>query len=608
MSAPATSAPVAAAAPVAAPAAAAAVPNGNAPRPAQTPSLFVGDLHPDVNENMIYETFSRVSNVQSVKIPRDLHTRRSLGYAYVNFASPQDAEVALETLNHTDIKDRPCRIMWCQRDPALRRTGVGNVFVKNLSAKIDNKVLYDVFSRYGNILSCKVVSDERGGSKGYAYVHFQLPEHADAAIAGKDGQLLDPTQPESEDNRVLVVQAFKRKGERPSNTFTNVYFRNLPQEFTEQQFRELVSKCGDVNSVYFPVDDATGKCQGYGFANYADAKDAKHAIESYHDTEVSGSKLFVTRAKNKRELAEERRAEQSRRQQERVKRFEFLNVFVKNLDEGIDDDKLKAAFAPFGKITSAKVMVDQNTGVSKGFGFVCFDSPEEAQRAITDMNGKMLGSKPIYVALHQTRERRKQYLEIVFAQRAKVPAPYGMPPMFAAPPNMPGAPYYQMRPAGFPPAGPPFAMAPQMRGAPRQPRMVNNAYATQFPRRRAPQPRPQHPQAVAGAPTGQKKIMSDAVNMRTDGHDGMPEANAPYHLAQEGLTQMDTAQRKQYIGERLYPLVHQMQPALAGKITGMLLQMDADTLMRMIDSPSDLGESIQAAVSVLEEAKYQTEA
>ncbi len=86
-----------------------------------------------------------------------------------------------------------------------------------------------------------------------------------------------------------------------------------------------------------------------------------------------------------------------------------MNLYVKNLEDNVDDDKLRAEFAPFGTITSCKVMRDDK-GNSKGFGFVCYSTPEEATRSVTEMNGRIIGTKPLYVALAQRRDVRKVWL------------------------------------------------------------------------------------------------------------------------------------------------------------------------------------------------------
>ena len=81
-------------------------------------------------------------------------------------------------------------------------------------------------------------------------------------------------------------------------------------------------------------------------------------------------------------------------------------LYVGNLAYSVRDESLQAAFGEFGTVTSAKVMMDRETGRSKGFGFVEMGSDAEAQAAINGMNGQALDGRPLVVNEARPREER----------------------------------------------------------------------------------------------------------------------------------------------------------------------------------------------------------
>ncbi|XP_078536896.1 polyadenylate-binding protein 4 isoform X1 [Lissotriton helveticus] len=620
-------------------------------------SLYVGDLHPDVTEAMLYEKFSPAGPVLSIRVCRDMITRRSLGYAYVNFQQPSDAaadltplpfsaaERALDTMNFDVIKGKPIRIMWSQRDPSLRKSGVGNVFIKNLDKSIDNKALYDTFSAFGNILSCKVVCDENG-SKGYAFVHFETQDAADRAIEKMNGMLLN--------DRKVFVGRFKSRKEREvelgakAKEFTNVYIKNFGDEMDDERLKELFSKYGQTLSVKV-MTDPSGKSKGFGFVSFEKHEDANQAVEEMNGKDINGKMVFVGRAQKKVERQAELKRKFELLKQERISRYQGVNLYIKNLDDTIDDEKLRKEFSPFGSITSAKVMLED--GRSKGFGFVCFSSPEEATKAVTEMNGRIVGSKPLYVALAQRKEERKahltnQYMQRIAGMRA-LPANtiinqfqpaaggYFMPavpqaqsrPTYYAPNHMaPMRPNPRWQQGGRPQGG--FQGMPNTmrQSGPRPPMRhlgpsANNPGPRGIPPAQrvglATAPPALIPRSTVGVPpTRPVAPYKFASNIRGP-HPAIQPLQTPQpavHVqGQEPLTASMLAaappqEQKQMLGERLFPLIQAMHPSLAGKITGMLLEIDNSELLHMLESPESLRSKVEEAVAVLQAHQAKKEA
>ena|SRR5205085_8730298 len=81
-------------------------------------------------------------------------------------------------------------------------------------------------------------------------------------------------------------------------------------------------------------------------------------------------------------------------------------LYVGNLPYNFRDNDLEQAFSQFGSVTSAKVMMERDTGRSKGFGFVEMGSPAEAQAAIEGMNGQQQGGRALVVNEARPMEQR----------------------------------------------------------------------------------------------------------------------------------------------------------------------------------------------------------
>ena len=281
-------------------------------------------------------------------------------------------------------------------------------------------------------------------------------------------------------------------------------------------------------------------------------------------------------------------------------------------------------------------------GRSKGFGFVCFSAPEEATKAVTDMNGRIVGSKPLYVALAQRKEDRKNHLASQYMQRLTTTRLQNqqISQVFTNPAGAAGIylPTMQNAATRFYPASSGFT-AP-VRPTPRWPgqtraQVPGNTYQNYQmvnpgqPRVRLPY-NPANPNAMIRTtgsggvrmnfntmgnirmqtvingslpgqqnlrpqqPMQQKYIQAVPAQQQVGGlNQGAPNPQAINVPGQEPLTTVMLAaaqpqEQKQMLGERLYPLIHSMHPEWAGKITGMLLEIDNAELLHMLDSRESL--------------------
>src|SRR5690625_2007109 len=106
------------------------------------------------------------------------------------------------------------------------------------------------------------------------------------------------------DKKVFVGHHIAKKDrqskfEEMKANFTNVYVKNIELEVTDDEFRELFGKHGDITSASISRDPETGRSRGFGFVNFVRHESAAAAVEELNDKEFKGQKLYVGRAQKK---------------------------------------------------------------------------------------------------------------------------------------------------------------------------------------------------------------------------------------------------------------------------------------------------------------------
>ncbi|KAJ6024498.1 splicing factor 3b subunit 4 [Penicillium herquei] len=173
-------------------------------------TVYIGNLDERASDSLVWELMLQAGRIVNVHLPKDRVTQSHQGYGFVEFISEEDAEYASRVMNGIRLFGKPIRVNKASADKQKSVEIGAELFVGNLDPMVAEQVLYDTFSRFGNLISLpKIARDDNNLSKGYGFVSFADFESSDAAITNMNGQYLMNKQ-------VSVQYAYKKdgKGER----------------------------------------------------------------------------------------------------------------------------------------------------------------------------------------------------------------------------------------------------------------------------------------------------------------------------------------------------------------------------------------------------------
>ncbi|TKA82339.1 hypothetical protein B0A49_00080 [Cryomyces minteri] len=158
-------------------------------------ALYVGGLDPRVTEDVLRQIFETTGHVQNVKIIPDKNFQsKGFNYGFVEYDDPAAAERAMQTLNGRRVHQSEIRVNWAYQSNSASKEDTSNhfhIFVGDLSNEVNDEVLLQAFSAFGNVSEARVMWDMKTGrSRGYGFVAFRDRTDAEKALSSMDGEWL----------------------------------------------------------------------------------------------------------------------------------------------------------------------------------------------------------------------------------------------------------------------------------------------------------------------------------------------------------------------------------------------------------------------------------
>lgn len=314
-------------------------------------TVYVSNLDWSVDERRLHDLFSIVPGLLDVRLVKNF-LKKSKGYAYIDYASPEQVKMAVDKLNGTVIHQRKINVAPSLPTKALYEERT--VFVENLSSAVTQEEIRMAFTCLGEVVDVRIPTGSGDAPRGHAYVEFAEPCSVEKALRCKDviiggcSVLVSRSIP-IKDHRMRSAPSVKGISQRCNQRMalaarqkqadpvaqaaqhtTTVFVKNLAFSVDDASLNSHFSTAGHVQQAFI-VRNAVGRSRGFGFVEFGSAEDAQSALmlndSILCDREilVSASQRAITQKKSQGELINSR--ENSTRWDEKMLReFQFQTL------------------------------------------------------------------------------------------------------------------------------------------------------------------------------------------------------------------------------------------------------------------------------------------
>ncbi|TPX60841.1 hypothetical protein PhCBS80983_g01557 [Powellomyces hirtus] len=361
------------------------------------PTLFVSGLLPSITEMDLVDVLNNMQMETKVDI-------ESVGRVKLIFRYLQDAERYYATVNGSMFLGAKVHVTF--KDPNMNfstTSGAKSILCKHIPLGVTSLAFYDFVRPYGRIISCKVMID-RSGTEAYALLQFENQDNADQCLGALNGATM-------KDNTLALSWQFPKNSPYQYPTARAASFTGSIPEAAEPQ----LSAAGPTGWGQ-PTPPASPSAANMPPPSAIKTPNRPNPHAAPWSPAGSDKHEQPTATAVKRQSQPIRHAWETPVAAPAAAPLDDKNLYVKNLEDHVDNPELFNMFRKFGRIVSARVMRDETLGKSKGFGFVSFETSEMAAHALAEMNGKPCGAKNLVVNVAEPKGYRQSRLAAIHSK------------------------------------------------------------------------------------------------------------------------------------------------------------------------------------------------
>ncbi|KAF8107442.1 hypothetical protein N665_0122s0080 [Sinapis alba] len=230
-----------------------------------------------------------------------------------------------------------------------------------------------------------------------------IRRHRFSCAADTEDEIPVASEDEDDDDDDEVEEEDEKQTTQASGEEGRLYVGNLPYTITSSELSQLFGEAGNVVDVQIVYDKVTDRSRGFGFVTMGSIEEATEAIQMFNTSQIGGRTVKVNFPEvprgGEREVMRAKIRDSNRSYVDSPHK-----LYAGNLSWNLTSQGLKDAFADQPGVLGAKVVYERDSGRSRGFGFVSFESAQDLQSAMTAMNGAEVEGRELRLNMASERD------------------------------------------------------------------------------------------------------------------------------------------------------------------------------------------------------------